>query len=65
VSVSVYRPRLRLRDALERLGEADLGPVADAGFADHAHFAREARVLLGRTPSALQREIAGALDEPR
>src|SRR4051794_15324569 len=65
VSVSAYRRRLRLRDALERLGEADLARVAaDAGYADHAHFAREARALLGATPSALQREIAGALNEP-
>jgi AraC-like DNA-binding protein len=66
VSVSGYRRRLRLRAALERLGEADLARVAaDAGYADHAHFAREARALLGATPSALQREIAGAPDEPR
>src|SRR3954470_19424826 len=66
VSVSAYRRRLRLRDALERLGEADLARVAaDAGYADHAHFAREARALLGTTPSALEREVAGALDEPR
>jgi AraC-like DNA-binding protein len=66
VSVSTYRRRLRVRDALERLsGGGSLARVAaDAGFADHAHLTREVRSLLGTTPSALQREIARALDEP-
>jgi AraC-like DNA-binding protein len=68
VPVTTYRRRLRVRDALERLsgGESDLARLAaDAGFADQAHLTREMRALLGTTPSALQREIAGALDEPR
>jgi AraC-like DNA-binding protein len=66
VPITTYRRRLRLRAALERIGEGGLARVAaDAGFADHAHFTREVRALLGTTPSALQREIAGALHQPR
>jgi AraC-like DNA-binding protein len=65
VSISTYRRRLRLRAALERIGEGGLARVAaDAGFADHAHLTREMRALLGTTPSALQREIAGPLHQP-
>jgi AraC-like DNA-binding protein len=63
VPVSLYRRRLRLRAALERLGggESDLARVAaDAGFADHAHLAREARALVGLTPSALRGELRDA-----
>ena len=64
VSISTYRRRLRLRAALERIGEGGLARVAaDAGFADHAHLTREMRALLGTTPSALQREIAGPLHQ--
>ena len=66
VSISTYRRRLRLRAALERIGEGGLARVAaDAGFADHAHLTREMRALLGTTPSALEREIAGPLQQPR
>jgi AraC-like DNA-binding protein len=66
VSITTYRRRLRLRDALERIEEGGLARIAaDAGFADHAHFTREVRALLGSTPSALQREIARSLDQPR
>jgi AraC-like DNA-binding protein len=65
VSISSYRRRLRLRAALERIEQGALARVAaDAGFADHAHLTREMRTLLGTTPSALQREIAGALHQP-
>ncbi|WP_053227816.1 AraC family transcriptional regulator [Solirubrobacter soli] len=64
VSITTYRRRLRLRAALERIDEGGLARVAaDAGFADHAHFTREVRALLGTTPSALQREIAGPLHQ--
>jgi transcriptional regulator GlxA family with amidase domain len=64
VSVSMYRRRLRLRAALEGMDEPNLSRVAaDAGFADHAHLAREARVLLGSTPSALRGEVAGAVQQ--
>ena len=63
VTVSLYRRRLRLRRALEAL-DGDLARVAaDAGFADHAHLAREARALLGVTPSELRREVAGAVQQ--
>jgi AraC-like DNA-binding protein len=59
VSVSRYRRELRLRRALEGL-DGDLARVAaDAGFADHAHFSREARALLGVPPSVLRRQVAG------
>jgi transcriptional regulator GlxA family with amidase domain len=61
VPVGMYRRRLRLRAALERLagGESDLARVAaDTGFADHAHLTREARALVGLTPSALRGEVA-------
>jgi AraC-like DNA-binding protein len=67
VSITTYRRRLRVRAALERLagGERNLARLAaDAGFSDHAHLTREMRALLGTTPSALQREIAGALHQP-
>jgi AraC-like DNA-binding protein len=64
VSVSMYRRRLRLRRALDRL-DGDLARVAaEAGFADHAHLTREMRALLGETPSALRREVAGAVQQP-
>jgi AraC-like DNA-binding protein len=64
VPLATYRRWLRLRSALERLGEANLARVAaEAGFADHAHLTREARALLGRTPTALQREITRSLDQ--
>jgi len=64
VSITTYRRRLRLRAALENLEERGLARVAaDAGFADHAHFTREVRALLGTTPSALQREIARPLHQ--
>src|SRR4051794_3312753 len=66
LSITAYRRRLRLRAALERIEEGVLARVAaDAGFADHAHLTREVRALLGTTPSALQREIAGALHQAR
>jgi AraC-like DNA-binding protein len=67
VTVSAYRRRLRVRAALERLagGEANLARLAaDAGFSDHAHLTREMRALLGTTPSALQREVAGPVHQP-
>lgn len=63
VSVSRYRRQLRLRRALEELDGSLARVAADAGFADHAHLAREARALLGATPSELRREVAGAVQE--
>ena len=61
VPVSRYRRELRLRRALEGLGDDLARVAADAGFSDHAHLSREARALLGVTPSALRREVAGAV----
>lgn len=64
VPVATYRRRLRLRAALERIGESSLARVAaDSGFADHAHLSREARALLGTTPSALERRLSRPLLE--
>jgi AraC-like DNA-binding protein len=63
VPVSRYRRELRLRRALEGLGDDLARVAADAGFSDHAHLSREARALLGVTPSALRREVAGAVQE--
>jgi transcriptional regulator GlxA family with amidase domain len=63
VSVSRYRRQLRLRRALEGLGDDLARVAAGAGFADHAHLSREARTLLGRTPSQLRGEVAGAMQQ--
>jgi AraC-like DNA-binding protein len=63
VSISRYRRQLRLRRALEGLDGSLARVAADAGFADHAHLSREARALLGVTPSQLRREVAGAVQE--
>jgi transcriptional regulator GlxA family with amidase domain len=63
VSVSYYRRQLRLRRALEGLDGSLARVAADAGFADHAHLTREARALLGRTPSELRGEVAGAVQQ--
>jgi transcriptional regulator GlxA family with amidase domain len=63
VSVSRYRRELRLRRALEGLGDDLARVAAEAGFADHAHFSREARALLGVPPSVLRREVAGAVQQ--
>jgi AraC-like DNA-binding protein len=65
VPVSLYRRHLRLRRALEGLDDDLARVAADAGFADHAHLSREARALLGATPSELRREVAGAMQEAR
>src|SRR5262249_20705471 len=65
VSVSMYPRRLRLRAALEAIDGSDLSRVAaDAGYADQAHLAREARALLGETPSSLRGKVAGAVQQP-
>jgi AraC-like DNA-binding protein len=55
-TISRYRVRLRVRDALDRLagGEHDLARLAaDTGFADHSHLCRSVRGETGHTPSAL------------
>lgn len=62
-SIHAYAIRLRLRAALERLGqgERDLAALAlDLGFADHSHFTRAFRREFGVPPS---RHFAALRDE--
>ena len=56
--------RLRLHDALEGLGQ---GPqpewtrfALELGYFDHAHFIRDFRAVVGRSPAAYAREAAAA-----
>lgn len=60
LSLHQYRLRLRLRKALERIGEGerDLGRVAlDVGFYSHSHFTTSFRREFGFTPSAWRRRL--------
>jgi AraC-like DNA-binding protein len=60
-SVTAYRNRLRVSQALERIasGEPDLAALAaELGFADHAHMARTIRAATGQTPSACRALLA-------
>lgn len=53
--VSRYRNRIRVAEALERLGsgETDLAALAcDLGFADQSHLTRTIRAATGRSPTA-------------
>lgn len=53
--VSQYRNRIRVGEALERIGagEADLAALAsDLGFADQSHLTRTVRAFTGRPPAA-------------
>lgn len=57
---TAYRRRIRVRAALERIGdgEIDLARVAaDCGFADHAHMTRSIRAEAGATPSQLRQSL--------
>ncbi len=57
-SLHAYRNQLRLRVALERLGERDidLTEIAlDLGFSSHSHFTETFRRNFGHTPSAVRR----------
>jgi AraC-like DNA-binding protein len=57
-TLHAYRTELRLRAALERIGEpgADLMRVAlDLGFSSHSHFAESFRRKFGQTPSAFRK----------
>ncbi len=57
LTISSYRTRLRVRRALERLGEGeqDLARLAvDTGFADQAHLTRRVRSETGDTPGRLR-----------
>jgi AraC-like DNA-binding protein len=58
VSLTHYRNRVRVSNALDRLeqGEPSLATLAtDLGFADQAHLTRTIRSHLGHTPKALRR----------
>jgi AraC-like DNA-binding protein len=60
-TVSRHRMRLRVRAALERLGdgESDLAWLAsDLGFCDQSHLCRVIRSETGATPSALGHALA-------
>jgi AraC-like DNA-binding protein len=57
-TLSQYRLRLRVHDALDRIaeGDDDLASVAAAaGFADHSHMTRTVVTHFGQAPSALRR----------
>ena len=61
VSVSRHRLRLRVREALERLGggERDLARLAvELGLCDQSHLCRVVRSETGHTPAALRRALA-------
>ena len=61
LTITAYRVRLRVRRALERLGEGerDLARLAvDTGFADQAHLTRRVRTETGDTPGRLRALLA-------
>jgi AraC-like DNA-binding protein len=61
VTVSRHRLRLRVREALERLGggERDLARLAvELGLTDQSHLCRVVRSETGHTPAALRRALA-------
>lgn len=63
VTISRYRARLRVRQALERLadGERNLAILAvDLGFADQAHLTRTVRAETGQTPGRLRAQLVPA-----
>lgn len=58
---TAYRRRLRIRAALERIGDGhtDLARVAvDTGFADHAHMTRSIRSEVGATPTRVRQLLS-------
>jgi AraC-like DNA-binding protein len=61
-SISGYRTRIRVSQALDRIaqGESSLAALAhDLGFADHAHLTRTFRAVTGRTPTTCRGMLAG------
>ena len=61
VSLTHYRNRVRVGQALDRLTHGDTGLAdlaADLGFADQPHLTRTVREHLGHTPVALRRLLA-------
>jgi AraC-like DNA-binding protein len=62
-TISEYRLRLRVREALARIsaGEENLARLAtDLGFSDHSHLTRLLVLELGETPTAIRRASRGA-----
>lgn len=59
-SLHAYRNEMRLRCALERLGEGrDITDVAlDLGYSSHSHFTEAFRRLFGTTPSQARRQTS-------
>jgi AraC-like DNA-binding protein len=58
MTLSQYRMRLRVHDALDRIaaGDEDLATVAKVtGFADHSHLTRTMVAHFGQAPSALRK----------
>lgn len=58
VSLTRYRNRIRVAQALDRIAEGETGLAglaAHLGFADQAHLTRTVREHLGHTPTALHR----------
>lgn len=56
----VYRNQLRLRAALDRLGEGDtdlIDVALDLGFSSHSHFTDTFRRSFGETPSAVRTRL--------
>jgi AraC family transcriptional regulator len=53
-----YRTELRVRAALERIGDGTLSSVANGlGFSSHSHLVRVCRRYLGETPRALRASL--------
>jgi AraC-like DNA-binding protein len=58
MTISQYRIRLRVHEALDRIsrGEDDLSTIAvSAGFSDHSHMTRTVVAQLGHTPTVLRK----------
>lgn len=65
VTLSRYRNRLRVRQAMSRIerGERDLARLAvDLGFFDHAHMTRTIKRDVGYTPSRLREMLSSTVD---
>jgi AraC-like DNA-binding protein len=59
-TLHAYRTDLRLREALNRLGDhgRDLtGLALDLGFSSHSHFTAAFRRAFGATPSSVRRQV--------
>lgn len=64
-TLSKFRNRLRVRQALERIeaGECDLARLAaELGFSDHPHLTRTIREEVGGSPTIVRRIFDGTLE---